>query len=208
MLKTYILRRIASSSLFWRIRHLLQPRWMVSYSRKDSKFIEKLVAEYNIKSVLDFGCASGATLFNIKSRNESSLVYGIDINPRAISYCQSRFSQQFESGYHFSQKISQKELRMFLDQNEIEAFDLVIFDRVLYCLDQEKIQDILRIIRPKANLILIDDFVRDIEFKFTGYVHRNWDEILKKYGFSPVLNQATVYSPVRNANARTMLYTN
>ena len=187
---------------------MLQPRWMVSYSRKDSNFIEKLVAEYNIKSVLDFGCASGATLFNIKSSNESSLVYGIDINPRAISYCQSRFSQQFESGYHFSQKISQKELRMFLDQNEIEAFDLVIFDRVLYCLDQENIQDILSIIRPKANLILIDDFVRDIEFKFTGYVHRNWDEILKKYGFSPVLNQATVYSPVRNANARTMLYTN
>ena len=168
------------------------------------KFFQKNdINTYTLQDWIQLNPAKGVLI-----RNESSLVYGIDINPRAISYCQSRFSQQFESGYHFSQKISQKELRMFLDQNEIEAFDLVIFDRVLYCLDQEKIQDILSIIRPKTNLILIDDFVRDIEFKFTGYVHRNWDEILKKYGFSPVLNQATVYSPVRNANARTMLYTN
>ena len=57
-------------------------------------------------------------------------------------------------------------------------------------------------------MILIDDFLRDIEFKFTGYVHRNWGEILKKYDFFPVLNQATMYSPMRNASARTMLYTN
>ena len=64
----------------------------------------------------------------------------------------------------------------------------MIFDRVLYSLDQARIQDILNIIRTKTNLILIDDFVRDVEFKFTGYVHRNCDEILKKYDFSPMLN--------------------
>ena len=35
-----------------------------------------------------------------------------------------------------------------------EVFDLVIFDRVLYCLDRARIRNILNIIRPKIKFDL------------------------------------------------------
>lgn len=205
-LRTYFLRQIVSSRYFWKLRHLFQPSWINDYSENSNKFLEKLVRDNNIQSILDFGCASGATLFQLKQNNDSLKVYGIDINRHAIKYCLSRFSDNFKGGYSFSTKLNKKEIYEFLSDNELNSFDLIIFDRVLYSLDQKEINKILQLIPKITEQVFIDDFFNSNGNNYLGYKHRDWEKILYEIGFGLELNISTTHSHVVNANARTMIY--
>ena len=84
IIKSHILRRIISSSLFWKVRHLVQPKWISNYAKakKNITFIENILSKEGVKSILDFGCASGRTLFKIKKANPYIKIYGVDINKK------------------------------------------------------------------------------------------------------------------------------
>ena len=202
-----ILRIIISKSLFWKIRHLIQPNWIKDYdnAEKNISFITNFVKENNLKSFLDFGCASGSTLRKLKRLNISNLVYGVDINKKAAEYCHSSFKSEFKTGFFFSTKLKKDEISKFLNQHNILKFDIVIFDRVLYCLDDEQIFEILDLI-GNSSYIFIDDFYKNDQTKNYGYAHRDWSNILNRFSFEIHMNIETIYSKVENANARTMIF--
>ena len=56
IIKSLILRRVISSSLFWKLRNIVQPKWILDYAKakKNITFIENLVSEKNVISILDF----------------------------------------------------------------------------------------------------------------------------------------------------------
>ena len=208
IIKSLILRRVISSSLFWKLRHIVQPKWILDYAKakKNITFIENLVSEKNIISILDFGCASGRTLFKIKEANPHIKIYGVDINEKAIDYCKNHAENYFTEGYYFSSELNVKELLSFLKNHNLSKFDLIIFDRVLYCLGELKIADILKKIKDISLFIYLDDFCLSSDRKYIGYVHRDWINIFKKEGYDCQISIPTVQNIVQNADARSMLF--
>ncbi len=207
-IKSHVLRRVISSSLFWKLRHLIQPMWVINYAKanKNISYLEKLLKENDIKSVLDFGCASGRTLFKIKKVNPNIKIYGIDINKKAINYCQNHAENHFNGGYYFSTELNKNELDTFLSNNDLSKFDLVIFDRVLYCLNEQQIIDIINVIKQISSLIYLDDFCSSRNSKYVGYTHRDWINIFKKNSYTCIVNICTVQGRVQNADARSMVF--
>ena len=57
-----------------------------------------------------------------------------------------------------------------------------------------------------TNIILIDDFELDSTYEAQGYNHRDWISLLKNFKFKNRINLPTIYSKVRNANARTLIF--
>lgn len=205
--KQSMLRRIISSPFFWKIRHIVQSSWIIDYSSKDTKFFEQIIKDYNINSVLDFGCASGATLLNLKRMQNQLIVYGVDINERAIKYSREKFDEEFDDGYEFNNSLEIGRIDKFFSSHS-STIDLLIFDRVLYCLNQQGVNEILDELACRSKYIFIDDFYVSDEIKTIGYVHRDWDKILSDFGFEPIYQSKTIYSSVLNANPRTVLYKN
>jgi len=85
---TLLKRGIISSSFFWKLRTYIQPSWIDSYNKKKfPKLYFDIVAENNILSILDFGCATGELLHQLNQNNTSQISYGIDINKNARDVC-------------------------------------------------------------------------------------------------------------------------
>tara|TARA_B100000287_G_C20560184_1_gene752122 strand:- start:471 stop:1001 length:531 start_codon:yes stop_codon:yes gene_type:complete len=170
-------------------------------------FLDSTADELCINSILDFGCASGATVFKLKSNNPKRLVYGIDINKKAVEKCVERFNKNFSEGHKFTDSFDIYDIKEFFNNSD-NLIDLVIFDRVLYCLDERQIKNIIGSLAPITKYIFIDDFYSVDNDDFIGYAHRDWSKILGKYQFEERVNRETVYQPVKYANARTLLYQN
>ena len=202
-------RIIISSSLFWKIRHFFQPSWIGVYEKKKTpEFYFDLISKNNFTSILDFGCASGSLLYDINKKNPKTFSYGIDINKEAIKACNRNFKALKTSNisYFFDNKLNQKNLQAFLLKNNLTAFDLIIFDRVLYCLNEKHLHTLLEPLSKVSSFILIDDFMISNKLDALGYKHRDWIGILQKFNFQISINISTIHSNVDNANARTMLF--
>ena len=208
--KTYIGRKIISSKFFWRIRHLIQPSWLQSYSNVPKVFLNELIIKNNYKSVLDFGCATGSLLYGLKCKDENFLCYGIDISKEAIKSCNLRFNKLSlnKKTFKFECELNDGNLKSFLENNNILLFDVVIFDRVLYCLSEKELNSILNIATRFAKNIFIDDFMFEKKINSIVYKHRDWIKILGGYNFKCLINKQTIYNKVKNANARSLLFEN
>ena len=78
-------RLIISSSNYWKIRHFLEPTWIDSYNlKKTHQFYIEFVQKYSVKTIFDFGCATGKTLLDIKINFPEVVTYGVDINQNTI----------------------------------------------------------------------------------------------------------------------------
>ena len=202
-------RLIISSSNYWKIRHFLEPTWIDSYNlKKTHQFYIEFVQKYSVKTIFDFGCATGKTLLDIKINFPEVVTYGVDINQKAIDQCILRFLEIDPTGKSFSfrNKLNKNYVLNFLLANNKEKIDLVIFDRVLYCLDNSQVIEILRKLAPLTGFIIIDDFDRDDSNDFIGYRHRDWTSLLSKFSFECLDNIPSIYSEVDKANARTMIF--
>jgi len=209
MFLKFIKRKIISSSIFWQYRHYIQPKWVDEYSKKDTNDLYfKIVSRNNVESVIDFGCSSGNLLFELKKNNENLLCYGIDINPKAIKTCKNKFKvfKKINTTYEFKKDICLKEIRTFLKHNNSLKFDLLVFDRVLYCLNDTKVNEILKKLSDTSSLILIDDFQLDNKHYKKGYLHRDWIKILSQFNYENIFDKPTMYQSVLDANPRTLLF--
>ena len=176
-----ILRKVASSVFFWKIRHLIQPGWIMKYDEKDSSFILNLVNKKKFSSVLDFGCASGKTIEEILAANpKKNIVYGIDVNFAAVDFCRKKFSRKFSNRFEFSECFNQESINRFLTRYNVSAFDIVLLDRVAYCLSNEELTDLLIEISKISSMIFVDDFDIRTLANDSDYRHRNWREIGRK----------------------------
>jgi hypothetical protein len=98
-------------------------------------------------------------------------------------------------------------LDQFFKKQSISNFDLVILDRVLFCISNKEIKKILKVLSRHAKMIFIDDFYEDQNKSYIGgWKHRNWVRILNEYGFELKFNKKTIYSKVENSNPRSMLF--
>tara|TARA_Y200000002_G_scaffold37891_1_gene27766 strand:- start:1775 stop:2440 length:666 start_codon:yes stop_codon:yes gene_type:complete len=204
-------RKVISSSFFWRIRHLLQPSWVRGYEQKRTpQFYFDYISTKNISSILDFGCASGSLLYDLKEKNPNLISYGIDINKKALAACNRKFNliENKTTNYCFYHELNENNLRIFLKNNNLQRFDLVVFDRVLYCLSEIKIIELLKKLSCLTDKILIDDFEITNGLSTQGYIHRDWINILGTFGFKNITNIPTIHSEVDSANAKTLVFKN
>ncbi len=202
----FIKRKIISSSFFWRFRHFFQSSWLSTYNNKRvPTFYFKLISENNILSILDFGCASGTLLYQLYLSNPGQISYGIDINKEAIKNCYDKFKNS-NSKFFFDNKLKPINLFTFLKNNSLTKFDLIVFDRVLYCLSDKDLENLLYSLSKFTNAILIDDFEFTHEHNTSGYKHRDWNFLLSQYNFEIIMNIPIIYSRVMSANARTLFF--
>lgn len=206
---TLLKRRIISSSLFWRLRTYLQPSWIDSYDKKGvPKLYFDIVSENNISSILDFGCATGELLYQLNKNNPSQISYGIDINKDAIDLCKDKFKEfnKQNKKFFFDYELNINNLLIFLKKNNLTHFDLMVFDRVLYCMSDEDLDSLLELLLNYTEIVLIDDFQTTAELEIYGYRHRDWKSLLQKYNFKNIKNIPTIYTKVKLANPRTLLF--
>jgi len=206
---TLLKRRIISSSFFWKLRTYIQPSWIDSYNKKKfPKLYFDIVAENNILSILDFGCATGELLHQLNQNNTSQISYGIDINKDAIDVCNDKFKEikKQNTKFFFDYEVNLNNLLVFLEKNNLTHFDLMIFDRVLYCMNDEDLNRLLDSLLNYTKTVLIDDFETTAELEIYGYRHRDWKSLLQKYNFKNIKNIPTIYTKVKLANARTLFF--
>ena len=204
-------RLVISSSLFWKIRQYVQPEWINSYDKKHTNtYLLDFVSSNKISSVLDFGCATGSFLYDLKKRNSNTLCYGIDINSKALKVCNNKFEELdlSKKTYFFNLYTHEKNINTFCSANRITNFDLIVFDRVLYCLSESELNNQFSILTNYAKLILIDDFQTDNDLDIQGYKHRDWISIMSSFNFECKINIPTIYSQVDKANPRTLVFKN
>jgi len=204
-------RFVISTSFFWKIRQYIDPGFINSYEKKITHdYLLNFASDKKISSVLDFGCAAGNFLYDLKKKNSNTLCYGIDISSSALKVCKNKFDKLnlSKKTYSFHSFTDEKKINDFLNSNKISNFDLIIFDRVLYCLTESKIKNQLSILSKYAKLIYIDDFQLDNDLSTQGYKHRDWISIMKIFNFECKTNIPTIYSQVDRANARTLVFKN
>ena len=202
-------RKIVSSSFFWKVRHFFDSSWIDGYDNKTiPKFYFDFILENNISSILDFGCATGKLLYDLNKENLDLISYGIDINIKALDACNKKFKliNNSDSTFFFDHEVNHDNLNLFLQKNNLKKFDLIIFDRVLYCLSEDAILSLLDSFADLTDTILIDDFEISRKFETQGYNHRDWISLLDKFNFKNTINLPTIYTKVSKANARTLIF--
>ncbi len=202
-------RKIVSSSFFWKVRHFFQPSWVDAYNNKlTPKFYFNFIVENNISSILDFGCATGNLLYDLNKENVDLISYGIDINIKALDACNKKFklANNTDSTFFFDHEVNHDNLNAFLQKNNLKKFDLIVFDRVLYCLNEGAILNLLDSFAGLTDTILINDFEISRKFETHGYNHRDWISILDKLNFKNTINLPTINTKVNKANARTLIF--
>lgn len=204
-------RRVIASKAFWRIRHYLQPQYLDSYINSNTDDIEDLMSNLNCNSFLDFGCATGSLLFSLKKQDPSRICYGIDINKAALNTCKERFKIFKINSYGFHTGLENKRINTFLETNQISKFDITIFDRVLYCFENNELMDTLTKIKKRTKYVLIDDFYCDginlyEKKRLGGYIHRDWIQLLSSHGFKEVKSTDSLSGIVENAHPKTILF--
>ena len=208
-------RNIISSHVFWKYRHIFLSEWWkhnpkLNNIKKDYTFYLNLTKKYKINSILDFGCAGAPLLYELKSKNKNILTYGIDISKEAVKSNKEIFSKNFmDTEFFFSEKVEKKEIKNFLIYHKIKYFDLIVFDRVLYCLSDLQLENTLIALREHGKLIFIEDFYKlEDNGRVIGYRHRNWTTLLKAHGFKQLYCKNTIYSSIQHANPKSALFQN
>lgn len=210
---TKLKRYLASNKFFWKYRHILQKNiFKNSYGFVPKNHFNNIFDNLSINSVLDFGCATGEKL-DYFVKNGANYIYAIDINPIALSSAKKKLSS-YSINCEFNNSISELNIINFLKKNKIKKFDLIIFDRVLYILDNKELNFVLNIIFKMTKYIYIDDFFLEKKEKkksinrvnINGYIHTDFDKILKNAKFQSTQSDLSPYSKVRLANTKFALY--
>ena len=140
-------------------------------------------------------------------------IYGIDINSIALSTAKKKLTS-YNINCEFNNSISSLNIINFLIKNKIKKFDLIVFDRVLYILNDKEFFFVLNIFSKITKYIYIDDFFlkKNIEnnsvnrVNLNGYIHTNFDQVLKNAKFKLKKSCHSPYPKVKLANPKFALY--
>jgi SAM-dependent methyltransferase len=207
-------RHIISNKYFWKYRHVFQRKiFETSYGNLLKHHYDDTFRHVSKESILDFGCATGDKLeyfINCGSKN----IYGIDINSKALRTAEAKI-KNFKVNYKFSNQICLKDLKKFLSSKKIKKFDLIIFDRVLFVLDDNEFNNVLLVLSKLTKYIYIDDFFppnnhyneyKKLRFFSNGYRQSNFDKILEKKNFILKIKRKSPYRKVEFSNTNSALY--
>lgn len=81
--------------------------------------------------------------------------------------------------------VKKKLMESYLKQNNLNKFDLTIFDRVLYMISEKKINSFLKTYSSLLFYVIIDDFYSEIpQWDKEKYIlSKNYIKIFSNYGF-------------------------
>ena len=186
----FLRNNITKTKFFWKYRHLLEPSiwkgYQEDYNSDRRDYYYNLLKVKKLNSVFEFGCASGPNFFSIKKNIKEFIYYGYDISSSAIKSVKIQNNDKV----HFTDKLSKKQLISFLNKNYSSKFDLTIFDRVLYMLNEDQIIKLLDEIYEFMDYVLIEDFhASKPTWDNEKYIFaKNYINIFKKYGFILIEN--------------------
>ena len=105
----------------------------------------------------------------------------MDLNKAAIRLAQKKFSKEFSL---FSTTATREEVGDKLQEWGISSFNLAIYDRVLYLLDEKEIHNHFDEFSDLFDYILIDDF-HNSSFQDSNdiYSSKDYSRILSRHGF-------------------------
>jgi hypothetical protein len=202
---------LSKTKYFWKYRHLLDSSvwegYRESYKSSRRLFYFELLKKYNLTSVFEFGCASGPNFYSIKSKKPNIIFFGYDISSSAIQQVNYKKKEEVQ----FTDKLSSQRIKDFLYRNNIKKFDLVIFDRVLYMLNEKKLKLFLNEYSFFFKYIVIEDFHSEKEkWDSDKYIYaKNYIKIFSEYGFNLLQNEKSLM-PSKSAEkfARRILFSN
>ena len=183
---------IINKKFYWKLRHLISPNvWSAYYSDSLSKrrnFYSKYIQQNDLKTIFEFGCASGPNLFNIDKNVPWNLYYfGYDISNEAIKFARKKLQK---NSYYLTTKVNSKIIKNKLEIWDKNFFDLSIYDRVLYLLSEEEVRDHFKKYKKFMNNLIIDDFHNSVnEESNLTYLTKNYEKILIDYGFKLKINE-------------------
>ena len=168
-------KKVKTSHFFWRYRHLIDSgvwqTYHADHAAKRREFYANYMQREGLRSVFEFGCASGPNLQNIvdhldvdaaqdggmlADRHDRRLiVVGYDINRRAIEMARAHLAADTRL---FVDTLDVGQLAAFLSQHRIDRFDLAIYDRVLYLLDYDTANAHFEMVADFLEHIVVDDF--------------------------------------------------
>lgn len=180
-LKKYCKNIIKKNKYYWKYRHIFQKDvWDVYLNDSNSKrrsFLTNVITKYNFKSAFEFGCASGPNYF--RNKNKLKFYFGYDISLSAI-----KKANEFKTNSNrimFSSKL--KKIYQYTYENDLKNFDIAIYDRVLYLLNDSQVKDHFNEFEKFFNYILIDDFYSEKEEIYSeGYIYtKNFIKLLPNF---------------------------
>lgn len=182
---------LKTNKYFWKYRHFIDKNvwsdYYNSYTSSRRNFYSQYVNTAKFNSVFEFGCASGPNLKNIQSfSNREIFCFGYDINTDAVEFARNNFDDRTS---FFTSNLGKSLLVEKLQERGLEFFDLAIYDRVLYLLDQTAVSEHFEKYGSLFGTVVIDDFHNsDFMDSNDAYQSKNYEEILMRCGFELVGN--------------------
>ena len=200
-----IKRFLSSNKFFWKYRHLIQWSYSKPGSKKIHQFFYRTVNEYKVKSLLDYGFGKGDLLKELNGSLNISFFFGIDINKKNVNEIRKSFNKK---NSFFSDELNKNDLKKTLNHFGIYKIDLIVFDRVLYILNDKELKILLEKVSELTDLILIDDFYINESITKSEYRHRDWIKIFQKYDFKCESQIESVNGSPINTCSKTFLFIN
>ena len=225
----FLKNKIKTSHFFWRYRHLVDPSVWRSYHADHVTERRRFYADYmrreGLRSVFEFGCASGPNLQSIIDHLDagthqgaepnasqpdrhvpSLIVAGYDINRKAVAVAQEHLAAETRL---FVDELNERRLAAFLSRNRADRFDLAIYDRVLYLLDADAVDAHFKMLAGLLEHVVIDDFHHAGDARTNGaYFTKDYVALLGEHGFELVADEASEHparEPFFEENARRLI---
>lgn len=176
---------IKTNKYFWKFRHIVDAsvwrNYHDDYKSERRNFYSEFVVKNKLTSVFEFGCASGPNLQNIKNNTPQIYLFGYDINKQAVNFAKSVFDA--ETAF-FTNDLKKNVLLHKMKKWNISAFDLSVYDRVLYLLNEDEIKAHFSEFSDLFNFVVIDDFHNE-EFPDSNdaYSSKDYVQLLLPFGF-------------------------
>ena len=189
-IKNVLINSIKKSAFYWKYRNLFQKKvwddYMSDYRNDRRQFYNSFIKTYSISSVFEFGCASGPNYLTIK--NFIKYFFGYDISRAAIKTILDVIGNKSE--VKFSTNLN--DISEFLKTNNLNEFDLAIYDRVLYLLSEKQTLDHFNVYGNLFKYIIIDDFHSQEFLSDEEYYIRtkNYTDILENFELVNCINSS------------------
>lgn len=188
-----ILKKIIGNSyIFWKFRHKISGEDVWSSYRDDfsaprREFYSRFVKENSIRTILDFGCASGTNILRIeRDLPELKLHFlGVEISQKAIDVAR----ESCKSDCDFEQYLTLEKLQSLGNKSENGIVGLAIFDRVLTVLRDRDLRRMFEMIKGKVEYLIIDDFNSLKTISGDVWKARDFKSICINYSFELILNE-------------------
>ncbi len=181
---------------YWAYRHIFVPNFWVEILKDALAVRRKFYAEYlhsiSGQYVFEFGCSSGVNFHALQSQTQNFTGLGIDISKAAIQAARAHSPSET---CHFDYMLSTKRLDKFLKGHQVGQFDLAIYDRVLYLMDNSEIITHFQTYGQYFKHLVVDDFHHDTgpQLHSGRYRTRDFISLLEKAGFVLVEKRRSSY---------------